>query len=528
LLGLALGRYIVREKLAEGGMGAVYVAHHERLPDTKRVVKVLLHEYANHPVIRARFEREATAAARLKHRYIIKIDDFGALPDGQLYLMMPFLDGKSLEAHISQRVKLNVYDTLHIVAQVLVGLQHLHDAGIVHRDLKPGNIFITREDDNPYKVTLLDLGIARDVAEEATTLKTDTGISMGTPGYMAPEQYGTASTATPAADLYAVGIVAWEMLTGQRPWIAPSPTMLYHLQITEPPRLPNGVELPPELLAWLHRMLAKEPADRPQSARVAAVSFASLVPAIPPHVPSGAEILAKVAREFVIQATPIEETVRNQGDVGRSPGAAMLWTPQGTHVPPIASGTPPDRFSAPRHTPPSAPAVVATANQRPHGPVAAAASPTPALPLPVGMQAPKPASAKTSTSRIVALGLVGALAAGVGTFLIASNRRHHASTPTASASDAAIIAPSTAARAGSAAADAPAPPTAKTAPIPVAASVDASVPAPVDAAIPPSRSHVHSSPSNPPIRRSGNAPATNGSASTPSTTKRFDPDAVED
>ena len=440
--------------------------------------------------------------------------------------MKPFLEGKSLEAHIRQRHKLNVYDTLHIIAQVLVGLQHLHDAGIVHRDLKPGNIFVTREDDNPYKITLLDLGIARDVAEEATTLKTDTGISMGTPGYMAPEQYGAAATATPSADLYAVGIVAWEMLTGQRPWIAPSPTMLYHLLVSEPPRLPPDVQLPAELLAWLRRMLAKDPADRPQSARVAAVSLASLVPALPPHVPSGAEILAKVAREFVVQSTPIEETVRNQGDTGRSPPAAMLWTPQGTHVPPIAQSAPPDRFSVP-------PAAVSapTVNQRPPE-VERVSMPTPQF---VPERGHDLSARRPSNTKIAVLGVIGAFAVGGGTFVIASSHRHHA-TSTAGRDDAAQSpspAPSaiqaTTTNTGSANVTQSAAP-----------SIDAGAPSDVTKVPPPMPSAEASSPvirstshprpvrSPPPTHTTGSAASSSGSASAPVPAKRFDPNAVEE
>lgn len=421
LIGLAIGRYVIREKLAEGGMGAVYVAVHERLPDTKKVVKVLLGEFANHPIIRARFEREATAAARLKHRYIITIDDFGVLADNQLFLMMPFLNGKSLEAHLQKHRKLNIYDTTHIAAQILVGIGHLHDQGIVHRDLKPGNIFITREDDNRYKVTLIDLGIARDVAVEATTLKTDTGISMGTPGYMAPEQYGDASNATPAADIYAVGIILWEMLTGQRPWSAPSSNMLYHLQVSTMPELPEGCEMPPELLRLLQWMLAKEPGNRPASAREVAIALASLVPAIPPHVPSGADILAKVAPEFVTNASPLDGTVRNRGNERVTP-AAILWSPQGTNVPALPVGTPPGHFASQRAQLPDVGAP--TVNQRPF----AQPNPTPALPA--ISKDPQVASKERATSgKIIAIGIACAILVGVTTFLIASSSRHRKQLP---------------------------------------------------------------------------------------------------
>lgn len=147
LIGLVIHDYVVRERIGEGGMGKVYLATHRVLPK-RQVIKVLHGAYANHPVIRGRFEREALAAARLNHRHVIEIINFGALPDGQLFLMMPFLEGRPLDAYLAQHGgKLNLYETTHIIEQVLVALQHLHDHGIVHRDLKPGNIFITRNEE---------------------------------------------------------------------------------------------------------------------------------------------------------------------------------------------------------------------------------------------------------------------------------------------------------------------------------------------------------------------------------------------
>ena len=414
LIGLVISNYIIREKLAEGGMGVVYLAVHEILP-TKKVVKVLLGEFVNHPVIRARFEREATAAARLNHRYIIKIDNFGSLADGQLFLMMPFLDGKSLEAHLRQHRKLNIYDATHIIEQVFVALQHLHDQGIVHRDLKPGNIFITREDDNRYKVTLIDLGIARDLAVEATTFKTDTGISMGTPGYMAPEQYGDAGNATPAADIYAAGIILWEMLTGQRPWNAPNTNMLFHLQVSTIPALPPGLDMAPELLALLHKMLAKDPNLRPTNAREAGVELASLVPSISPHVPSGADILEKVAPEFRQNASPYDGTLRHRGSGDRLTPAAISWSPQGTHIPELNAGTPRPQFSVPRREgPESAP----TVNQRPI---------TPSTPIPVVQSGPPGVStysppAGSGVAKIIALGVLCAVVASTTVLIVSKGR----------------------------------------------------------------------------------------------------------
>jgi serine/threonine protein kinase len=164
MLGQVIRGYVIRNKLAEGGMGAVYVATHERL-ETRKVVKILLPIYARHPMLRDRFEREALAVSRLRHKHIVTIDDYGQLPDGQLFLMMPFLEGRPLDVYLAEHRQFTEHRTLHIIVQVCSALQHMHDARIVHRDIKPSNIFIVKDDDNPYRVVLLDLGIAKSLSE---------------------------------------------------------------------------------------------------------------------------------------------------------------------------------------------------------------------------------------------------------------------------------------------------------------------------------------------------------------------------
>ena len=340
MIGVAIGRYVIRRKLAEGGMGAVFLAEHESLA-TKKVVKLLLAEYSRNEIVRQRFEREATAASRLKHRNIVTIDDFGVLPDGQMFLVMPFLDGRPLDAHIRQNGTLTLHHTFHIIVQLCRALQHLHDHGIVHRDLKPGNAFIVATDDNPYEVILIDLGIARDIAQEAGSFKTQTGMAMGTPGYMAVEQFGNAANATPAADLYAVAIIVWEMLIGQLPWGVHDTGVLYHLQMTQVPQPPYGHTIPADVLALLLQTLSVDPALRPQSARAFAVALAAMIPSIPPHVPSGADIMVRFAKEFVHNVAPHLETVRNSSNSGPGgPAAPMVWPYRSTQLPNLPSEVP--------------------------------------------------------------------------------------------------------------------------------------------------------------------------------------------
>src|SRR5512140_2304390 len=148
MIGQRIDRYVIRRQLAEGGMGAVYLATHERLENTQKVVKILLPVYARNPMLRERFEREARAVSRLRHDHIVTIDDYGQLPDGQLFLMMPFLEGRPLDAHLAQGRRLTEHHALQLAVQICSALQYMHDRGMVHRDIKPSNIFIGQTDEN--------------------------------------------------------------------------------------------------------------------------------------------------------------------------------------------------------------------------------------------------------------------------------------------------------------------------------------------------------------------------------------------
>ncbi len=355
MIGHQIGRYVIRRKLAEGGMGAVYLATHERLENTTKVVKILLPVYARNPILRERFEREALAVSRLRHKHIVTIDDYGQLPDGQLFLMMPFLQGQPLEAYLHERGKLTEHLALHILVQVCSALQYMHDSGVVHRDIKPANIFIVPDEDNPYRVVLIDLGIAKTLTERSGG--TQTGATMGTPAYMAVEQYEDAAGVTPMADLYAVAIVAWEMVTTRLPWGMHSTHVLYKKQKEERPARPNEMSM-----AWfeiLSAALSVHPGDRPESMRALAVALASCVPPIPPHVPSGAEILAKLAKTFVQHAPPSAETVRNGSNQERM--TPIAWPHRGTPSPAATPGheaarsTPGTRLLEPPHAAGAAP-----------------------------------------------------------------------------------------------------------------------------------------------------------------------------
>ncbi|WP_051485822.1 serine/threonine-protein kinase [Nocardioides sp. J54] len=251
-------RYHLDSVIATGGMGVVWRGTDTRL-DRPVAVKVLKAEYADDPLFRTRFEGEARSAAALHHPGIAGVYDYGADDTGELppYLVMELVDGQPLSTLLATaRSNGRVIDTAvvqDLLAQAADALGVAHRAGIVHRDVKPANLLVTPD----RRVKITDFGIAR--AADAAAL-TRTGSVMGTPQYLSPEQ-ARGNPSTPASDVYSLGVVAFECLTGRRPFEAETPvaTALAHLQ--QPvPELPDSVPAP--LAAVVRRALAKDPAER--------------------------------------------------------------------------------------------------------------------------------------------------------------------------------------------------------------------------------------------------------------------------
>jgi serine/threonine-protein kinase len=426
-LGHRIHSLVVSKRLTEGGMGIVYLAQHERSPHIKRVIKLLLPEYARVPAIQQRFMREAEAAARLQHDNIIKIEDYGTLPDGQCYLVMEYLHGETLDAYLQRHPRLDPHRASFLLAQICSALQHAHEHGIVHRDLKPSNVFLVRVK-SAIRVVLLDFGIAKDTAA-GDAFKTDTGMVLGTPAYMAVEQFEDASRVTPAADVYALAIIAWQMLTGELPWGMHSAPVLYRKQMSERPVEPPDAVMSRELARVLLAALAVDPVARPQTMRAFAVAFASAIPAIPPDLPSGAEILATVASDLVLEASHHELTLRNLAAQDRL--GALLWPHREPelHAPPGEASS----SGAPREVPSLA-----------HPTPSYRVRPVPAVPErePIAPPIPqRPALAPPSPGRLGLLGTALALLVAVATFALV---RFVKATDTAGASpDASVQAGST-------------------------------------------------------------------------------------
>ncbi len=258
----ALGTsYTVEGELGRGGMGVVFGARDERL---KRhvAIKVLPPELAFREEIRLRFLREAETAARLSHPHIVPIHSVGEAPDGLVYFVMAFVDGESLAAKLKRRGRLPPDESRRILQETADALGAAHALGIIHRDVKPDNILL---EGSRGRVVVTDFGIAKALSSTtgAATL-TATGVAIGTPHYMSPEQAAGDREIDGRSDIYSLGVVAYQMLTGELPFHAPTVPGILMKQITEraPLITDKRPDIPDDLAACVMRCLEKDPEDR--------------------------------------------------------------------------------------------------------------------------------------------------------------------------------------------------------------------------------------------------------------------------
>ena len=249
-------RYRIVRELGEGGMGSVYEAEHLAL-GRRVALKVLLDEHASSADFRARFEREAKVLSSLSHPNIVTVTDYGF--DGDTpFLVMDLLQGRELTELLAEG--LEPVRAGQIARQLLLALAHAHASGLVHRDLKPANVFVQRLGDGSDHVTVLDFGLARQV--EGGTTVTKTGLVLGTPAYMAPEQ-AAGETADARSDVYALGVLIFEMLAGRRPFPQThAPELMRAHLLTPPPPLSAFARVDPQIESLVARALAKSRTER--------------------------------------------------------------------------------------------------------------------------------------------------------------------------------------------------------------------------------------------------------------------------
>jgi serine/threonine-protein kinase len=290
---VVLDRYEIEAELGSGAMGSVYRGKHVKLP-RKVAIKIMHEELAAEPTLLERFHREAQVAAKLHHANVVAVLDTGETPEGKHVMVMEYAEGKSLATLMTARLPRD--RMLKIIEQLLRGLDHAHATGLVHRDLKPDNV-IVGEGDIPR---IVDFGIAalRGGDDGQVDKLTGTGMIIGTPMYMAPEQ-AKGERVDHRADLYALGIMMFEMLSGAAPFSGTAMEIAVAKIDKDPPPL-HGVE--PLLDAFMRKLVARQPDDRFASAH-AALAALELVDSDPPAAALALGIM-DVAKAIAVVSLP--------------------------------------------------------------------------------------------------------------------------------------------------------------------------------------------------------------------------------
>ena len=335
LVGTIVGsNFHIIKKLGEGGMGTVYLAEHVKM-GRKAALKVMNPGMNQDPDAVARFNREATNASKLSHPNICGIYDFGETAEGLIFLAMEFIEGDSLSAVIEKNGALPAPRAASIIHQCGDALQVAHDYGIVHRDLKPDNIMIARARDGSDMVKVVDFGIAKASSSDAQKV-TKTGLVVGTPEYMSPEQLA-GDKLDGRSDIYSLGLVAFNCLTGKLPFPSNSAQEAMIMRLTDHPKtladMRPDISWPDELEAVMAKALARDAVDRYQSAAEFGRDMARATQDMPASLAAeqgtqvmgaGAAVAAAAARTAAAPAVP-KTRVAGPADRGKTPaGAAPL------------------------------------------------------------------------------------------------------------------------------------------------------------------------------------------------------------
>jgi serine/threonine protein kinase len=267
-VGQTVGNYTITAKLGEGGMGTVFLAEHPVI-GSKVALKAIHPYYARSPEVVSRFVNEARAVNQIGHDHIIDIHDFGTTPAGDFYFIMEYLNGEMLSDQRGRQVLFSPARALSIAAQIADALAASHERGVIHRDLKPDNIFLITRDGKPDFVKVLDFGLAKLTSTNGAVpvYTTDAGIVMGTPYYMSPEQCQGRAELDHRTDVYSLGVILFEMLTGRVPFAGEGygEVMTKHISLPPPPARRFVPDLPVAIEAILSRALAKDPGARFQT-----------------------------------------------------------------------------------------------------------------------------------------------------------------------------------------------------------------------------------------------------------------------
>jgi serine/threonine-protein kinase len=308
---ILLGKYRIERVLGKGGMGVVVRAHHLQL-DVPVALKFLLPEVLERQDVVARFLREAQAAVKLKSEHVSRIIDVGTLESGAPYMVMEFLEGNDLSELLRKYGPLAPGFAVDAVLQACEALAEAHSLGIVHRDIKPSNFFLTKGADGTPLLKVLDFGISKAPATIDEGI-THTQAIMGTPSYMSPEQMQSSKYVDARTDIWAIGAVLYQLVSGRVPFRSESFAGLVMMVATQPMQALDDVKLPAGLEGVIARCLAKDPAHRFQS-------MAELAAALAPYAGTAIQAtraIERTARMLGITPVPID---RARGDAGAGPG----------------------------------------------------------------------------------------------------------------------------------------------------------------------------------------------------------------
>jgi serine/threonine protein kinase len=289
------GKYVVERVIGQGGMGVVVAAYHMQL-EQRVALKLMWPQATENPEAVSRFFREARAAARISSEHVVRVFDVGALEDGAPYIAMEYLQGADLGQVLVARGRLAAEEAIDYLLQACEALAEAHAAGVVHRDLKPGNLFLAQRVDGQQLIKVLDFGISKMTAlpgASAQVTMTQTSALMGSPLYMSPEQMASAKAVDARSDVWALGVVAYEMLSGTPPFVAQTLPQVCAMILTEEPhslaaRVPS---LSSTIVSAVERCLRKDPAHRYQSVAELA---AALEPVASPRARQSIERIARV------------------------------------------------------------------------------------------------------------------------------------------------------------------------------------------------------------------------------------------
>ncbi len=281
--GVSIGPYRIVRKLGEGGMGAVWLGEHQLL-GRRAAIKVLLPIYSANQGIVQRFFNEARAVTAVADPGIVQVFDFGQHTDGSAFLVMEFLEGEAMDARLKRIGRFSPVEALRLMKQIATSLSAAHAKGVIHRDLKPENLFIVGDPavTGGERPKILDFGIAKLAGDEPGKVKTRTGVLMGTPVYMSPEQCRGATSVDHRSDVYALGCVLFTMLCGRPPFEGEGSGDIIIAHVRDQPPTPSTLVpgLPPMLDALVLRCLEKDPAARFQSMAELAQAIAAIEAAI--------------------------------------------------------------------------------------------------------------------------------------------------------------------------------------------------------------------------------------------------------